>query len=431
MLNNISVNIIQVLGEAWWAIILLFLFFFLFSFGIKCWLNHIRHKFIDGIKWVTLEIKIPKENLRSPKAMEQVFANLHATYSFGFKFMYKWWRGRVEEWMSFEMVGHAHGIRFYAYVPEKYRNLVEAALFSQYPGAEIHVVDDYATAFGSDLPNDTYDLFGTDFMLNKEDAYPIKTYHFFEEAVEERRLDPIAAISEVMSGLKEDEMIWLQLLIRPTGDAWASKAKDLISAITERKKKSKPSIGGALIEFIRNFIWAPVEHPKWGSGGEDKPFGPVKILTPGEHEILEGIENKISKLGYETILRFIYLDKKNSFTASNVTAVMGAMRQLGTQNMNSLRPNIATITVAELTGRIRRKARLLRRKKELFKSYLKREMPLEPKRLFALNFKTSILSVEELATLYHPPLSSVGAERLVRLSMKKGGPPPDLPVIPQ
>lgn len=431
MLDETLIKIGEVLGGWIWLIGFLIFLFILIVLGRHFWLIRLREKFIENIKWVILEIKIPKENLKSAKAMEQVFASLHGTYSFGIGFIDKWWKGKVEEWMSLEMVGFAHGINFYIYVPEKYRPLVEASFFSQYPEAEIHEAEDYTGKFGDDLPNDTYDIFGTDFMLKKESYYPIKTYEFFEENVEERRLDSVASIFEAMSGLKIDEMIWLQLLIRPTENAYGSGVDEVIGKIMGRPAKVPQNIGNDLIGFLNDIILALVPDSTPSKNGGEKKSTDVKwkMSTPGEQEVLKAIENKISKLSFETIWRFIYLDKKDSFTDSNVAAVMGATRQFSTQNLNSLRPNTKTLTVPKWVGKIFRKPRLLKRKKQLFQSYRKREMPLEPKIPFVLHFKTSILSIEELATLYHPPITAVGAPSLEHLEAKKGSAPPNLPII--
>ncbi len=431
MVDEILTKISETLSGWGDLIIFLIVFYVLIVLGKDWWLLRIRKRFIDNIKCTILEIKIPKENLKSPKAMEQVFAALYSTFTFGIKWIDKWWGGRVEEWMSFEMAGFAHSMHFYAYIPEKYRNLVESAFFSQYPNVEIHAVEDYTRRFGDDLPNETYDIFGTDFVLVRENYFPIKTYPFFEEGIEERRLDPIATISEVMSGLKFDEMVWLQILTRPTNDAWKNEAEDLVNEITGRAKKASPAgFKDVIAEFLSNLIWAPVQYPAWGKGdpGEEKPVG-TKILTPGEQEILKAVENKISKPGFETVIRFVYLDKKDLFTASNVAAVMGAIHQFTTQHVNSFRPNMGTFTTPRAVGILFREKRLLKRKKKLFQSYLKREMPLQPKRPFSLYFKEFILCIEELATLYHPPITAVGAPSLEPLGAKKGSAPSNLPVV--
>ncbi|MBI1838973.1 MAG: hypothetical protein HYR95_01580 [Candidatus Colwellbacteria bacterium] len=202
-----------------------------------------------------------------------------------------------------------------------------------------------------------------------------------------------------------------------------------------RKKAPPPGWLGQIIssigEFMSNLTLAANQYPVWSTGkaGDDKP-GPNKILTPGERDILEAVENKISKLGFETLVRFVYLDKKDSFTPSNVSAVMGAMRQFSTQNLNSFRPNPGTITILarNLRGYLFRHSKLKKKKKKLFAAYRNRTMPLHPKPRVALKLKTSVLNTEELATIYHPPITSVGAPSLRHLESKKGGPPPNLPI---
>jgi len=413
-------------------VIFIISFWLLIALGKDWWLIRLRQKTIAGMKWITLEIKIPKENLKSPKAMEQVFTSLHGSYSFGFKWIDKWWIGKLEDWMSLELVGFSHSIHFYARIQEKFRNMVESSFFSQYPDAEFSIVEDYTGRFGDDLPNDTYDLFGADLILSEDDIFPIKTYQFFEENIEERRLDPIATISEVMSGLKDDEMVWLQLLIRPTSSKdLKEKAQELVDKMMGRAKKSPPKgVGAGLGEFMANLTVAPMQYPTWGKGGNVDDKGAMdKRLSPGEQDILKAIENKVSKIHFEALLRFIYIDKKDAFTPSNVSAVMGALRQFSTSNLNSLRPNLGTLTVPRAVGRFFRKPRLLKRKKKLFKSYLKREMPMYPRKPFTLLLKQSIFSTEELATIYHPPITYVGAPKLEPLEAKKGSAPSNLPIV--
>ncbi|MEK7086845.1 MAG: hypothetical protein AAB935_01150, partial [Patescibacteria group bacterium] len=215
MIANIVSSILQFLAAALWVLVPLLLL----SVFLDTWLLYRRSKYINSIVWKTLELKVPKTVIKSPRAMEQVFAALHGTYSFGIRFWNKWWKGEVEGWMSFEMVGRAHGVHFFVRTPEGFRNLIESAIYAQYSDVEIVEVQDYISQFPPSLPDKTYDIFGGDFILAKENAYPILTYPHFEEpgrVPEERRLDPIAHLVEVMSNLKESEAIWLQLLIRPT-----------------------------------------------------------------------------------------------------------------------------------------------------------------------------------------------------------------------
>lgn len=428
MLDQILIIIPTISENITWLVVLIVFVFIMIDAGKRSWLVALNRKTLANIKWVMLEIKIPKENTKSPKAMEQVFSSLHGTYSFGIKWIDKWWFGKLEEWLSLEMVGSAQGIRFYAYLPERNRNLLEASLLSQYPEAEIHETEDYIDRFGNDLPNDVHDLFGTDFMLDKDNHFPLKTYQFFEDIEEERRLDSLATVFEAISVLKDDEMIWLQLLIKPTGSVLEDGKEKLISQMTGKPAKASSSgLGDYFANFLGGLVAALESSELSKKKGDDKSAA-IRI-TPGQQDILKEVENKASKLVFETILRFIYIDRKDSFTPSNVTAIMGAMRQFSTQNLNSLRPNLSTLTVPRLVGKIFRKRRLLKRKEKLFQSYCKREMPFEPKMPFTLRLKTSVLSVEELATLYHPPATAVGAPSLKPLEAKKGSAPTNLPIV--
>jgi hypothetical protein len=70
------------------------------------------------------------------------------------------------------------------------------------------------------------------------------------------------------------------------------------------------------------------------------------------------------------------------------------------------------------------KRRLFLRKKNIFFRYLLRERPLYPKK--GGDF---ILNIEELATIFHPPINAaVSASFVERVAYKKGESPNNLPV---
>lgn len=388
-------------------------------------LYYVQDKYIKKIKWVTLEIRIPKENLKTPKSMEQIFSAIHATYSAGIKGYDKWIKGKVEAWMSFEIVGHNGGVYFFVRLPADYKNLVESAFFSQYPGAELNDVEDYTTAYPMILPNQVYELWGTDLLLGKEDPYPLKTYPSFEEKEEERRVDPMSIITEVMSKLKADETIWLQFLISPIGVATSDFKKEgqaIIDKMMGRDKKAqKGGLGSELYSFANKFIMAPAEHPVWGADKKEEAKREPQ-LSSGEKDIIKAIENKISKLAYNTIIRFVYIDKKDAFTMANVSAVMGAFKQFSTENLNYIKPNSDVTTsrntwLANLSKSYKTKFVYDRKRKIIDRYRLKIMLP-----------KSSVLCVEELATMYHVPTTIVEAPRLRRLEAKKGEPPAELPI---
>lgn len=404
----------SVMGEVWWLVLPVVLFG-IFS---NLWLFYLRLVSLQKMSWSMLEIHIPREVLRTPKAMEQIFAALAAIWP-GVTFFEKWWAGKVVGWMSFEMVGVAHGVHFFIRTPSNYRNLIEAAVYAQYPEAEINEIpDDYTNLVPEVLPNQTYDLFGTNFSLGRDDAYPIRTYQYFEDPEEERRLDPLAAVTEVMSRLKEGEMIWLQLLVQPTTEDWKQKSDDVVNELAGENKSSKKNPIEALVDFIVQLIKAPFVPPEFGSGEvkkSDAPKNLIMYLTPIKKDVIKAIEEKSSKLGFKTNIRFIYIDNRASFTRANVSAVVGAMQQFNTKHLNALRPDSKTFTV--VTGLFKERRSFVR-KRRIFYYY--------KQRMFAP--KSFIMNTEELATIFHFPASVVEAPRLGRLESKRGTPPSNLPI---
>lgn len=404
---------------SWWIILPLAMAFVFWQF----WTYYIYVQYLRSQKWVLLEIKIPAVIEKTPKAMEQVFAAVYGTYSFGFTFRQKYIEGHVrEDWLSFELVGFAGGVHFYVRTPDSYRNLIEAAIYSQYPDAEVHEAQDYQDLFPRTLPNKVYDIFGTDYHLVRENAYPIRTYEFFESTVDEHRLDPIAAITEAMSKLKNDEAIWIQIFVRPAGPDWKEEAEEVLDKLIGRKKPAPPK--GMLSnfgEFARNLSVAAIEHPSWEEAAvkkEEKEKNLLLGLTPGEREILEAIEEKMGKLGFETNIRFVYIDRRDSFTRSNIAAVMSTFHQYSAPHLNAFRPNVSTLTVVRGNLKLAKDRRLWYKKRRIWDAYRRMYWPR----------KTSILNTEELATIFHFPSIVVEAPLLRRLGAKKGEPPAGLPV---
>ena len=412
------------------------------------WLMRVNHRFMHGITWTTLELKFPKENTKSPKAMEQVFASLHGNYSFGLNFRKKWLVGELENWFSIEIVGRSTGIKFYVRTFSQYKNMVESAFFAQYPEIEIKEVPDYMDEFPHDLPNKEYDIFATDYYMKNSDIFPIKTYEFFESPAEEKELDPMATITEAVSNLKEGETILLQLLFRATGDPHyphrQNEIQSFISKMTGRPAEHASGSGffNAIFVWTTNFLQAvnPLETKelKWSESHEEKSMFSYRILSPGENVIMKAVENKASKSLFEGILRFIYIDNRNDFTQQNVAAIFGAVTQFSDRSTNSLGPVGGTFTISDKINffkvskkHILKKWRLERRKRKMFHAYRERHMPEHEYHHFGeLPFETSVFSTEELATIFHPPGTPITVtQRLEPVTAKRVGPPLSLPIL--
>ena len=397
-----------VLSATWWFVVPVVLFE---AFRLL-WLFYIQSLYAKSISYIFLEVKIPKNIETTPKAMEQVFAAVSAIDVHGIDVFEKWWQGKVQSKISFDIVGYAGGVYFYVYTPAGFRNLVEAAIYAQYPDAEIRLTNDYTEILPKSLPNETYDLYGTDVVLARDDAYPIRMYEHFEDKEDERRLDPIAALTEAMSKLKEGEIIWLQFLLSPADNDWKKKGEELVKKLIGAEPTKSTGFGSQIFEAL-SLIFSYSDKPVV----PEKKEAPNKLLsmTQAQKDVVEEVEHKLSKIGFKTTIRFIYIDHRDSFSRVNVAAVDGAFSQFNTLNLNAFKPNLKILTKAK--GLFKR-WRLLRKKQNIYWYYIHREF----------GPKTCVLNIEELATIYHPPIVTVAAPMLQRLESRKGGPPPTLPI---
>jgi len=403
----------------WWFIVPLILF----PFVKDLWLLSRNIQFSSGKSYMLLEIKIPKEVVKTPKAMEIALSSIHGTVEV-FNFRDKWLRGELQPSFSLEIAGIDGEMHFYIRCERKYQHLVEAKLYAQYPELEVTEAEDYTEKVPQDVPNNSWDLWGTDMILLKDEAYPIRTYEFFEDVEEERRFDPLASLAEVISKLQEGEQLWIQTIISPRFDfEWTDDSKKISEKLLGRKDPPEaPGLLGGIIEFFANGIkMVGGKPPEWAGGGEhQEDDSNFMRLSRGEQRIIEAVEDKRAKAGFKTTIRAIYLARRDVMNKTNIAGLMGIYRQLGDQNLNGFRPGLGSLPSSSLLAF--KNTRNHRRKIRMFNMY--------KMRMLGILSKPYILNVEELATLYHFPGSVVQAPSTsaARLGGKRGEPPANLPV---
>lgn len=398
---------IAFLLQLWWLWLLLFV-------GVEfhaVWLQTRRLKYVlqRGGR-VLLEIRVPREVRKSPKAMEQVFANIHALRNAPANWHEKYADGEVTLWYSMEVVSHGGDVRFYVQVPAVRRNLVEAFFYSQYVDIEITEVPDYIHRFPKtydELAAKKYELFGSELIFTKPDAYPIRTYMDYEAVAEEKELDPIAALLEVLGKLKKEEEAWVQILIRPVGSEWRMQGEALVKELKEKTSGRGVSDTGEIIFQTR---------------------------TPGETDVLKAVERNIAKSGFETVIRFVYIAPQSvynwPFPYRGITA---AFNQYAAADMNSFRNNynIRTLVGFWFFPYVFSKTRRLWRRQDIYQYYRERHMPDEPLwGISSVRSRQMVLNIEELATIYHPPTMYVLTAPLMRrVESRRMGPPAGLPIF--
>jgi hypothetical protein len=412
-------SILVAWSEVWWIVLPLCAIFIFWDF----WRFYLHIRFIKAIRWKLLEVKVPKNVLKTPKAMEQIFAAAHAPYSYGFPAFDIYWKGKEEWWMSFELVGSAGESHFYLRLPVEFQHMMESAIYGQYPEAEITEVEDYLDHFPKVLPNKEIDVSGFEEMLKNANYFPIRTYLSFEDPTEERRLDTIAPIMEIMSKLKDGDQLWYQLVVRPTGEAFKEEGQKKINqilGIESKEKKGGLFAGFGLGVTLGEVVRSPFEHPGSEVKKRDEKQSFMRfIVSPGEKDVTEAIEEKISKIALEATPRFLYLTKQGNPDPGIIAAVHGFVRQFNTQNLNSLKPNGIKTTASYAVRGMFQKTRIRWRKRMIYEDY----------RNISPSDKKSVLNIEELATIYHFPIAAVSTTELEKIPSRRGSPPAGVPTI--
>lgn len=410
----------QIVIAWWWLILPLFLFEKVKYFWLW-WRNQLWEK---KHKYIILEIRMPKENIKPTRAMELVFTGLWQIWAPP-NWIEKWWDGEDVLSYSFEIAAIDGVPHFLIRCHKSARGLIETHIYSQFPEAEIFQVEDYTKKVPQDLPNKDWFFWGTDYKFTRKDYYPIKTYHDFEserETKEEKRIDPMNSLMEAMGSLKKGEQIWVQFRAKPflTERSWIGDGKKAVDSLVKRKEKTKNK--SFLGEFFDLLIGSEPKKKE-----EEKLLPPEMMLTFGEKEVVSGIEKKISKLAFEVGIRYLYLAKKEVAVKPNLKLPMSYFTNFGTNNLNSLIPDGKTIP------KVRKKwydpfwfpkRRLYIKKRRLFRKYITR-LPYN----YPMPGGAFVLNTEEMATIYHFPSKILTpSSQLPRVESKKGGAPLELPI---
>lgn len=392
-----------------------------------------QFKYLSGIKFVMLALDVPKGNEQTPKAVESVFAHLHGIQRGG-NLVDKYWKGYLQVPLSVEIIGIEGQSQFLIRAPADSRDLVEAAIYAQYPDAAITEVRDYTEDIPQTFEEAGYDLWGTELVLYNKQVYPIRTHPFFEHTLTQQFLDPLGSLLEIIGRLGPSEQVWMQMVMIPTDDSWKKEALEEVKKLIGEKPKTKPVLGGALdipskvgIGLYDSLISSVLPPSEWASAKKEEKKEKYKFgdLTSGEKNTIESIQMKVSKLGWQTKFRFIYLAKKELLNKGRgVSGVLGAIKQFNTQDLNGFKPDSKTKTGVDyffVQRRVRtRQQRILRNyKRRAFYRKFARKTP-----------KPFILNTEELASLFHFPVMTVKAPQLQKTEARRGEPPMRLPVEP-
>jgi hypothetical protein len=376
-------------------------------------------KFLSEQENVLLEIRVPREVLKSPLAMETFFASMSITS--GETTWYKRYvQGGRRPWWSFEIVSLGGRVHLYIWTRAGYRRLVEGFLYAQYPDIEIIEAEDYSRLV--DPSHHGWGMFAGEYQMTKPDPYPIKTYvDYGMEAGDkpEESVDPLAQIIETIANIGPEEQFWIQIIMRAsknekyeegnlvnkdgkpwTWDMQVAEATDEIRSKTVKIIKRVDQATGAITET------------------ESFP-NPSK----GQSEGIAAIERKSNKPRFDVGIRTIYLAPDPAFQGIMIPAQINLFKAFNNVAGNGL--GLASkwsgifndYPWEDPSGHHKEHLHHL-----AVQMYRRRAYFHDP-------YKGTwmMMSTEELATLFHIPSSTITTPSLQRIQSSTSAAPSNLP----
>jgi hypothetical protein len=183
------------------------------------WFKH-RKREEYSLDFVTLLVRLPKDNEIKIDAAEQMFAGLYSLKHHGFFSFLK-----PEELISFEIVALKEEIAFYVSCPRKVRDLVEKQIHGAYPFADIREHDEV------NIFSEKGHVASAVLKLKDSHFLPLKTY-------KDLPTDGLSLITSAFSKMGEGEGAILQVLIHPEGPRWQKKGRNYVK--NEKKREADP-----------------------------------------------------------------------------------------------------------------------------------------------------------------------------------------------
>ncbi|NCP67394.1 type IV secretion system DNA-binding domain-containing protein [bacterium] len=238
---------------------------------------------------------------------EQLYRALHETRDLN---LYNVWVNRIfwgQPHISFELQYDKQEMSFVIVVDKYYQAIVEKQITSFYESAEIEPIKEekrFKIKEPGYFANGYYMHTGEDFW------YPIETYKQIEE-------DPLNNMANSFAKLDKEDKGVIQLVIKPISNSWRKEAAEAGTALFKGKKKGKGRI--PIIGPILGAIWWPFKvmltgyDPETDGLGSNAPGASggdsyVRMLA-SEEEIAKAIGEKAIQSGFDCSIRVLAASK--------------------------------------------------------------------------------------------------------------------------
>lgn len=310
-----------------------------------------------------------KEQIAVAETVYAAIGGLKPHHGFG-----AWFFGRSDA-VALEIVAHRKLISFYVTVSRNMREFLEQQIHAQWSDAQFEEVPDYNMF----APQGT--VLGGYVTLKRKSVFPVKTYKDLES-------DPLNALTNVLSKVAENDGVAIQYMIRPTHHGWRESGAKIARHMQEGMTLEEAQHGKSWISSLST--------SKEGKEKQEQRRRDRK-MSPAETKMVEGIENKISKAGVEVNVRIVAQASSSEAAQLYLNNVLSAFNQFSIYEFGN------SFTKA-----------IPRKKTALIHDFVYRR--------FSPRY-SMILNTEEMASLWHLPLSSTETPN-IRWMMARTAPAP-------
>jgi len=248
-----------------------------FGYMVFQWMKH-RKREEYALDFVTLALRLPRDNEIKIDAAEQMFAALHSLKKDGiFSFL------KTEDVFAFELVALKESITFYISCPRKIRDLVEKQIHGAYPSADIKEVDEV------NIFSERGKVAFAALTLDRATYFPIKTY-------KDLPTDSLSLLTSGFSKMGDGEGAILQILLRPEGKGWKNAGRSFIQ--NEKKREADPE----------------------------------KATYRHDPKEMESISGKVEKPGFRSSIRVVVSSPREEVASSHLNNIVGAFAQFTSPN---------------------------------------------------------------------------------------------------
>lgn len=322
------------------------------------------------------------------KGMEQLLTSLAA-----FKRVIPWWQRLffTPPHLIFEIANPSSSeeIFFYLSVPKRFRESVEKQIHSFFPHAVVEKVVEY-TIFSPAGETTTATL-----SLKENAALPLKTYKTLS-------VDPLNEISNSLSKLDTvSEGAAIQIVLAPAPVGWRKTSRHIAEKMQggKRLRDAHPEsvatkIGKGVLQGAGQVLFK--QDAKEQKIADEKQVA----LTPEEQELVKTIDAKASQAAFSVNIRLLASAATRERSEDILAHLENAFSQFENPGINAFR------------------SRRSKRSKDVAYHYIFRNFDPET---------SVLLSAEELASLFHFPISTTETPKIKWLKAGAAAPPINIP----